>query len=715
MTLNPNTHPFVYEIKSVDSSAYPELETLDIIADNVDMIIASDNNIYATFSLFDIVASLNIVRLQRQDFHIHYYVATSVSTISPVNPIPAGYLFRSRYGTGEHLYVMYNSEDNSIGVQRYTVTGIGLTFDVGWSLVIPNDGDPEPDGYSNSRRYYSGLFESDMYIYCYKYSTVTGIVAIYRSAKTGVMPGDEISVRNVELPTGLASVSISLDLDQETLYIAASTDPVPGPVSGTASTYLASLAQATDDPYLAARDLNNPAMDLTAVGSSLVNTASGDSIHSTVYQYREGGFHISFTNGSDPDNDGNLSSLDLPMTYDLDRPTLYQEDHDPEQSVYEIAIKSLNQVVYMAYVTSSLQIRVVKLLYYKGATDARARPLVLWSTRLGSVDHYYGAAEAAGGIKLMVNDEAGGGEDQTLYLAIRNGLDNVTRIWMIKEYIADLGHSVSTITAPVTTISDLLLSLRDEYTITGLNDMIMGHPSVKDVIIGDITEQGRDLLFRFDYINYDMLVLYEDIKESMRIAIADALTTLYRGSNVNVLDIDSSTIPGGGENYVLFSVPRGSLLKPCVVRGTDVMVTVSNGSDYYVKPVEEIVAGDYVINHLGEPVKVLEHLSSRIWCQRHNAPYVIPVNFFGEMRPYKELMISGDHGIMVNSKRNGEPIVVYAQDIRTLRQKMIKREVEYHHLLLEGHEKNFYLANGLEVDSLHPGVILRHHGGRDRK
>lgn len=691
MTLNPNMYPFVYELKSVDSSYYPELVTVDIIADNTSMIVAADNNIYTTFTTIDNTGTkLNIQRLQRQDYHNHYFVSSSVVTINPVHPDPAGYLFRSRYDAGEHIYVMCNNEDSTISVIRYSVTVGGLTFN-GWSWVLPADGDPTPD----SNRSYSGLLESDTYMYAYKYSVAAGTVAIYRATKIEVLLANETPIRVVDLAQpDLTHLEVALDADEQTLYI----------FTGGAVIYMASLVpvQGINDGYVATRDIADPSLELTAATSSLVNTNAGDSILSTVYQYKEGGFHISLTGGSDPDMDGNLSNLDLPMTYDLDRYALYQEDTDPEQGVYAITVKSLNQVVYMAYIASNLQIRVVKLLYYKGTTDARARPLILWSTRLGAVDYFYGTGDAAGGIKLMINDEDGSGESKKLYLAARNGINGVTRLWMIEEYIADLGHGVSTITAPTETISNLLLSLRDDYTITGLNDMIMGHPSVNDVTIGSITEQGRDLLIRFDYINYDMLVLYADILEGMRVAITEALSELYRGSNVNVLDLDNSTIPGGGENYVIFSVPRGSLLKPCVVRGTEVMVCGPDGGDHSFRPVELIQSGDYVVNQLGEPVKVLDHLSSRIWCQRHNAPYVIPVNFFGEMRPYKELLISGDHGIMVNSK----PVVVYAQDIRILRQRMIKREVEYHHLLLAGHEKNFYLANGLEVDSLHPGVII---------
>jgi hypothetical protein len=33
--------------------------------------------------------------------------------------------------------------------------------------------------------------------------------------------------------------------------------------------------------------------------------------------------------------------------------------------------------------------------------------------------------------------------------------------------------------------------------------------------------------------------------------------------------------------------------------------------------------------------------------------------------------------------------------------------VEFHHLQLESHQDNFYVANGLEVDSYHPVAFMR--------
>jgi hypothetical protein len=51
--------------------------------------------------------------------------------------------------------------------------------------------------------------------------------------------------------------------------------------------------------------------------------------------------------------------------------------------------------------------------------------------------------------------------------------------------------------------------------------------------------------------------------------------------------------------------------------------------------------------------------------------------------------------------------VVYAEDITVLKKTLLGITVDFHHLLLENHQDNFYLANGLEVDSYHPGCFMR--------
>jgi hypothetical protein len=51
--------------------------------------------------------------------------------------------------------------------------------------------------------------------------------------------------------------------------------------------------------------------------------------------------------------------------------------------------------------------------------------------------------------------------------------------------------------------------------------------------------------------------------------------------------------------------------------------------------------------------------------------------------------------------------VVYAEDINVLKRVLLGKTVDFHHLLLEDHQANFYLANGLEVDSYHPGAFMR--------
>jgi hypothetical protein len=632
----PNLYPFVYEAKVVDDN--PVLSQLNPV-------IGHDNKIYF---ISQRNTELDISVMQRQDFHYHYFGHNTVATITleridslATIACDASGLFVLHRGNDGHTLIKYSIDPD-------------LTQD--WVVNL--------EGGVNSR--HMGLVISQPYVWTY-YSNSNSITFTRVDRQS---PND---ISRMTLVTQIPAddqlqLQVLLNKDGETVYI----------VGRSASGLRLMLANLADE--------NGPPLSDTWLTSSpVIGPAAStfpvddyDDALSVMYIMEMGVITISSVKGIVGEG-GRITRLEMPTTYSLRKQTLYGEYEDPYQSNHLVTLTTnyLNgRIVYLLYVTASAQIRVIKI-YYHDQT-----PVILWNTRLGTIDYFYGVGQAAGGIKLLCDTNG------KIYVFIRNGVTGILSTWVIDEYIIDMGHSEGSIKAPISTIPELLDTLRDNYSITGSGD-------VDDVVIGGVIEHGRDLEIRFDYVDYDRLAHFDDAREEMRLTIAQAFRVLYENSNIHIYDVDSGTIPGGSEDHIIFRVPRGTLLKPCVVRGTEILVGESR-----ISPIETIKPGDYIISQTGKPVKVIEHHSTRIWCQEHNAPYCIPVNFFGEGRPYMQLLISGDHGILL--QESPKVRIVHAQDIKCLKRVLNGQEVEYHHLLLEGHESNFYIANGLEVDSMHP-------------
>jgi len=688
-----NLHPFVYEIKLVDKQQYPDIVRQDLISqENTNFVIANDFNIYTTTVLND---KLSIIRLQRQDYHQHYFVPATVidETNTPVTIDVEEGITHAPYLSYNHvnqkLYFMYNNASNAHTIEQYTVESTGrniLTND--WSTTITGLDIDE-------QRNRSGFMLGEDILYSYIYSPTLGVVSIYSTIKS---TGDTALHKNITgMSTGLNSLEIKLNYDESTLYITTISNKLHVLVATLNDTDSAPMATVTMSEQLG---VVQPAT--TILNEDVLNVIYGFN-NDTANQ-----LHISNINGS-ISSDGDIVGLNTPFRYNLNKLLSYEEELNVDQT--NLTIAHTNNIYnpnfsYFAYISGTSQIRVVKLYHHRqqGTTLEKYIPLMMWSTRLGAIDYYYGTDNEAGGIQLL-SDSAG-----RIYVFARNGVTGLIKMWVVEEFIIDLGHTAGTVTASVDTMTDLLSSIRDEYTIVNPETYsfgITGYPSVNDVIITQVTEEGSDTRVRFEYIDYDMLVLYPEIKSEIQDDIRTAVTELYQSSNIDVYDIGSGTIPEGDNSHIVFALPRGTLLRPCVVKGTNVVTCDKNGSNIKSIPIELVHEHSYVVNQSGKAVKVIKHMNSKIWCQKHNAPFIIPVNFFGEHRPYEKLLISGDHGLLVANKGNGKVNVAYAQNISCLRQVKLEQEIEYHHLLLDEHDKNFFMANGLEVDSLHPGMYMK--------
>jgi hypothetical protein len=105
-----------------------------------------------------------------------------------------------------------------------------------------------------------------------------------------------------------------------------------------------------------------------------------------------------------------------------------------------------------------------------------------------------------------------------------------------------------------------------------------------------------------------------------------------------------------------------------------------------------------VINHKGKAIRIKKHTFESLITHDVTRPYLIPRHFFGHNRPYKTLAISGDHAILHKGRR------LYPKDIIGLKRLDDGLCIEYHHLEMEKPTNNYFLANGLEVESLYFGT-----------
>jgi hypothetical protein len=268
----------------------------------------------------------------------------------------------------------------------------------------------------------------------------------------------------------------------------------------------------------------------------------------------------------------------------------------------------------------------------------------------------------------------------------------------------------------------VLQHITDNYTIYSdqIQWTVAGVPSVGAVFIQSMTQAPGTITLRFQYLNYNALQLYPSSLAQFSTLITYAFNTLYTGSSVNVINLGAGTILSGADTYIDVELNTSSLVKPCVVRGTEILRYNPDTGQPERCLIERLPNPEInevqVYNQDGTLVRVLAHLRSTIRCTTHNAPYLIPANWFGRNRPYRDLLISGDHGILYSYKvgHSNSNRIVYPEELVDrgrggLHQTCLGKIVEYHHLLLEHDERNFYVANGLEVDSYHKGIYIRAH------
>ena len=280
-------------------------------------------------------------------------------------------------------------------------------------------------------------------------------------------------------------------------------------------------------------------------------------------------------------------------------------------------------------------------------------------------------------------------------------------LWKVCELFLDLGHNTVGVTdnTHTTDISSLLKTLTSDYNLFSQETSAYfdGFPplssagnsvSPSTVIIDYIESADNYYGIRFKYLNFDAFRGNESMHTDFANTLLSTLSDMYAQQDIALLNYNTTegTIFEGDTNTMIVKIPTNNLLKPCVVKGTEIVVM--NNDKAELKNVEHVKVGDMVANQDGKPVKVVHHSRDIIKTNDWNTPHRIPVNYFGPKQPYKNLYISGDHGIRYGSKK------LYAYKMRNAFKRIpVGTEVEYHHLKLANIE-DFYLANGLLVESL---------------
>jgi hypothetical protein len=244
-------------------------------------------------------------------------------------------------------------------------------------------------------------------------------------------------------------------------------------------------------------------------------------------------------------------------------------------------------------------------------------------------------------------------------------------------------------------------------------------PAINDVIVLDVGRVSGNYHVTFKYINYDIFQSPEQDETGMTISqqfnaeLLEVLTTLY-GSHNNVSIINFDGVFRIYDSYqphtITVILPTSHLVKPCVVRGTEILIVNTLSKGIKTIPIEKIRPGDFVINQDGRPSKVLQHTKDIIIADSWTAPYIIPVGYFdqtaGQRQPYLPLLISGDHGIRM-VRPDGSVGKLYPYTIkRGLKRIPIGSVVEYHHLVLES-DLDFYIANGVLIEGLKKILVFK--------
>lgn len=725
-------HPFVYPMKVLDLLEYPDISTVDVITYGSDNTYGVDPSfdIYGTKPYSSDGNQAALMKLGRMDIHEHYFTITEVedSSFEKVLYTPGSYqvsgtdfsttinpLTKSAYYCGE-LYVMAICKDPTLGVDLSNNTNIMLQKFV--PLTVKGDismhwqtlnlhtylDNYDPRHYSTYDLH--GMFgvSGEDYIYTYMHDScgITPKIFVQQiNRTTGAVAGSQ-SITNV----GASINELIIDKPSASegdlfLTIGKSDGLWLGTVSFDATDTSTTSLQKISDADVVTKPATYPYIDASGTGTQLV-----------IYAEPGGGVDKLYVAEAQTSFSNNIKTFDKPYTYTIDQTSRFNNtDLDfNEQTYFDFASarNPLNRdIIYVAYFTSLGYIRVVKLYKYLPSGSSRNVYVILWATRADSTGSAfmistdeYTRTSTVGNALHIETDPTG-----DLYVFARQ-VGNQVYVWKLREYLLDLGHSqISEVVASPTTMTTFLTTIEADYSSQGEGVYFGFLPKLSDVVFDSIVS-GTTIDIVFKYINYDIFQsgLKDDdgktLVDRFITSLTDALTTLYENSNITVINLNSTanTLEATAST-VTVKLPKGTTVKPCVLRGTEVP-TYRKGQ-VCLLPIQQVEEGDYVMNQDGQPVRVLRHTNNVIITNSWTTPHMVPVGYFGKDQPYRRLYISGDHGIL----HGGRKLYPYKMP-NAFRRVPMNSMVEYHHLMLENSQTNCFFANGVLVESLHEGLYL---------
>ncbi len=707
---NVGLYPFVYDIITVDPMFYPDICTTSITSQSAPSFLLSDEyNIYGTLThTVDNSVVLNIVRYQKQDYHQNYFTCTPALNYHTQTPLDICASYPYNFGeqlqldTNNNIYLMYNlyRDIPHLYLNKYSIIGGNCDLSLSWSVDILDSTPFPPINTTYSRTQCGFMIETQggSSVYCYRLDV--SAVTVVKCGKTdGTILGSgqttvPYTVNDITMllaPNPIVN-NIQITGFQNSAYLISTTN-------NPAAQYV-NLSEVTSNPYTAPTAIQS----LYNVPCQLAAVAYNDML-ATIMVFN-GNRGLNSLAVDDVRLDASVGALCVPATNIIDKLTFFNEIFSSTQrnAYVTLCTNPLNpNFVYVAYVTSTSNIRVIK--FYRNNTSNTSIPsysyLVMWATNVHAFGDY--TVGSVGSTINMATDRLG-----VLYLMAYNVGTTLCRIWKISEFYMDLGHTQGTLSAEANTIPNMLVEIDNLYTIAApllpLQMSLCPYINASTgaplgTIITDVTPTGDGMKVKLSYINYDMFQLDASLTSGLQNAIGNGFNSLYQQSPlINILDNSlNRMIINGNDNYIVATVSLLTSNQPCISQGTEIVKYEPSTRLAVLVKVETLHVGDYVVNQHGRPVQILDHTASTIYTDQNNSPYIVPANYFSMQRPYKQLYISGDHGILMDYRRHK---MVYPYKL-PLRRLPLGIFVEYHHLRLFNDESNCFIANGLEVDSLH--------------
>ena len=743
MAANPATlqqaaglHPFVTDMKIVNPMMYPTIDSENVTTKEwcQPVITKDDFNMYTIVTepvnvtidvdgveVVNKVSQARLVKFQRQYFHENYFVATTATLLGGEPAIirtSALYIDATdttyfnpmlTYAVDENiLFTLVNREvrdDDGVTTASMLLTAYKVNDSTeGGGQDVRQLWQKEWTPVKTDTNLYGTMLDGDGKIYWYKLDDRVLSIRPFNITGNAENNEDATIIITLNQTYSYCKLTMSLVTNRNTYYITVRTGNIirmaTGLLTGNETTSNTTLTAFIT--VATASGVSVPTVPEVLAFATQDQKTMCSVIHG--YNYDTNNIlRVVYIPNIVKDGELDISGLETPFYYNLNKFQLFTEQQNATQSDVSVSVTSNpmnSNFSYVAYLATTDQIRIVKL--YRNSKVATASyetyvPIVMWATRLDVIkDTFKG--------KVALNVDSNG----NVYVFTWSADGNIN-ISKIREYIMDLGHTEGTVIAPINTITTMLTSMTNEYTILTPRQgfLYSAFPTINDVTIDKVNNDGQKLDIKFNYLNYTYLQAFPDIVTQIRQLIINTFITLYDDSSITVLNLDPTEIGLEGDvNSLNVYLPIGTSKKPCVVKGTEI-IRLTHDKKAELIAVEHIRVGDMLLNHEGKYVKVLDHLCSTIYAQEHNAPFLVPRGFFGINRPYKDLLISGDHGILVHFQSAKNMKVVYAEDISVLKRVLLGITVEFHHLLLESHQGNFYVANGLEVDSYHPVAFMR--------